>query len=43
MTVSTAGFSPKPLTNFADAPLRVLVFQFLTVGSRNLPGASLAS
>ena len=43
ITVSTAGFGPRPLTNSAGAHLRDLVIQFLTVGSRNLPRASLTS
>ena len=41
--VSTAGFGPNPLTNSAGAPVKDLVIQFLTVGSRNLPRASLTS
>ena len=43
MTVSTAGFGPSPLTSSAGAPLKDLVIQFLTVGSGNLPKASLTS
>ena len=39
--VSTAGFGPSPYS--AGAPLRDLVIQFLTVGSGNLPRASLTS